>query len=194
MLFGGQVYSVLIVSQSEKLNSSLRTILPDFQYEPVVTVSSVDAARRIMIDRMFDIVIINTPLQDDFGTLLASDVSSKSNGVAMLLVKSEDFEDIHERVVGWGVYVLPKPISMQTVSLALKWLCSTRERLRKIDKKSHTVEEKMNEIRTVNRAKWLLITNLKLTEPEAHRYIEKQAMDNCVTKTEIANSIIKTYL
>ena len=54
-------------------------------------------------------------------------------------------------------------------------------------------EEKMQEIRIVNRAKWFLITELKMTETDAHRYIEKQAMDRCVSKKEIAEEIIKTY-
>jgi response regulator NasT len=51
----------------------------------------------------------------------------------------------------------------------------------------------MEEIRLVNRAKWLLIENLKMTESDAHHYIEKQAMDRCCSKKEIALGIIKTY-
>ena len=56
-----------------------------------------------------------------------------------------------------------------------------------------TIEEKMAEIRLVNKAKWLLISQLSMSEPEAHRYIEKQAMDRCVTKRTIAEEIMKTY-
>jgi response regulator NasT len=70
---------------------------------------------------------------------------------------------------------------------------SARERLKKMDLKTLSVEEKMEEIRTVNRAKWLLISVLKMDEPEAHRYIEKQAMDRCISKREVAEEIIKTY-
>lgn len=60
-------------------------------------------------------------------------------------------------------------------------------------KKTLSIEEKMEEIRIVNRAKWLLISELKLDESEAHRYIEKQAMDRCVSKKTVAKEIIKTY-
>ena len=56
-----------------------------------------------------------------------------------------------------------------------------------------TLEEKMAEIRLVNRAKWLLIDKKKIDEPEAHRYIEKQAMNRCVTKVQIAREIIDSY-
>ena len=65
--------------------------------------------------------------------------------------------------------------------------------MKKIEKKTLSLEEKMQEIRIVNRAKWVLITELKMTETDAHRYIEKQAMDRCVSKKEIAEEIIKTY-
>ena len=37
------------------------------------------------------------------------------------------------------------------------------------------------------------ISKTTMTEPEAHRYIEKQAMDRCVTRQTIAEEIIKTY-
>ena len=77
-------------------------------------------------------------------------------------------------------------------SCAKRKTCA-RERIRKTEKKTLSIEEKMNEIRTVNRAKWLLISELKMTEPEAHRYIEKQAMDRCVPKSLVAEEIIKTY-
>jgi response regulator NasT len=51
----------------------------------------------------------------------------------------------------------------------------------------------MEEIRIVNRAKWLLISELKMTEPQAHRYIEKQAMDRCVPRRTVAEEIIRIY-
>lgn len=52
----------------------------------------------------------------------------------------------------------------------------------------------MEEIRIVGRAKLLLIEKLKMTEPDAHRYIEKTAMDRCISKRAVAESIIKTYV
>ena len=72
-------------------------------------------------------------------------------------------------------------------------MSSARERLRKAEKKTLSIQEKMEEIRIVNRAKWLLISEIKMDEPNAHRYIEKQAMDRCVSKREIAEEIIQTY-
>ena len=73
------------------------------------------------------------------------------------------------------------------------WMGSARERLRQLEKKSLSIDEKMVEIRLVNKAKWLLISELSMSEPDAHRYIEKQAMNRCIAKRTIAEEIIKTY-
>lgn len=51
----------------------------------------------------------------------------------------------------------------------------------------------MDEIRIVNRAKWVLITQLKMDEAQAHHYIERQAMDTRTSRREVAESVIKTY-
>ena len=77
--------------------------------------------------------------------------------------------------------------------MALDLMAGARERLRKLEKKTLSFEEKMEEIRLVNRAKWLLISELKMDEPQAHRYIEKQAMDRCISKREVAAEIIRVY-
>ena len=111
----------------------------------------------------------------------------------LLLVKNDIHSEIYDKVMEYGVFTLPKPTSKPTVTLALNWMGSARERLRQLEKKSLSVQEKMAEIRLVNRAKWVLISELNMSEPDAHRYIEKQAMDRCVTKQRIAEEIIKTY-
>ena len=94
----------------------------------------------------------------------------------------------------FGHPLTPKrPLSQPVFTQSLRLLCGTRERLRGLEKKNATIEEKMEEIRLVNRAKWLLIEELNMTEQEAHRYIEKQAMDRCVTKRAVAEQILSTY-
>ena len=55
------------------------------------------------------------------------------------------------------------------------------------------LQKKIDEIRMVDRAKCALIQYLSMTEPQAHRYIEKQAMDRRQTRMQIAQSIIKIY-
>lgn len=188
-----RIYSVLLVSASEKLNKNLNDMLPCSQYKPVKIVSNVSAAKRELTDREFDFIIINSPLPDDDGMRFSIDAVGHKNTVVLLLVRTEIYAETFETSAQSGVFLIPKPISRSSMNLALDWLISARERIRKTEKKVLSVEEKMEEIRLVNRAKWLLISELKMTEPDAHRYIEKQAMDRCVPRRQIAQEIINTY-
>lgn len=187
------IYSVLVVSASDKFNESLRRLLPENRYSPVIAAADVSGARRRLLEERYDLVIINTPLPDDFGTRLALDVCASSGTGVLLLVGAEHYPDVNARVSPYGVLVLSKPTSAQLLSQSLLLLCGTRERLRRMEQKTASIEEKMEEIRMVNRAKWLLIEQLKMTEQDAHRYIEKQAMDRCVSKRVIAEQILSTY-
>ena len=188
-----RVYSVLIVSAAEGFNDALSALLPTSKYSPTNFVSNISAAKRALAERAFDFVIINSPLPDDIGTRFAIDTGSSKETVVLLMVRAELQAEIYDKVAEHGVFVLPKPTSKPTMAIALSWLSSAREKLRKTEKKTLSIEEKMEEIRIVNRAKWILIRELKLDEPEAHRYIEKQAMDRCISKRTVAEEIIKTY-
>ena len=188
-----RVYSVLLVSSSDKLNGVLCDMLPTAKFSPVNTVGNVSAAKRALAEREYDLVLINAPLPDEDGVRFSVDAGSAKNTVVLIMVRSERYDEVADIVTGAGVFLVPKPLSRPTVTLALGFLSSARERIRATEKKVLSFEEKMNEIRLVNRAKWLLIRELKMTEPDAHRYVEKQAMDRCVPKRQVAEEIIKTY-
>ena len=193
MVFQERTYSVLIVTASDSFTNSVMPLLPVTDYWPVTTARSVGEARRRIAETDFDIVLINAPLPDDFGMRLAIDICTNSGAGVLLMVKNDLFNDIYAKVISYGVITLSKPTNLQMVAQNLRILCATRERLRQMEAKQATVEEKIEEMRLVNRAKWLLIECLNMTEPDAHRYIEKQSMDERISKREVAENIIKTY-
>lgn len=193
MDFKERVYSVLTVSESGKFKTSLSPLLPENTFSPSIAVSDTASAKRAMLEREFDVVIIDGTHSDDRASKLAIDVCTEKSAVALLFVKRELYAEIYAKVADFGVLTLPLPSSPQMVVQALDWVRATRERMRRYEKTAQTVQQKMEEIRTVNRAKWLLIDVLKMTESDAHRYIEKQAMDRCVSRLEVAKGIINTY-
>lgn len=188
-----RAYSVLIVSAAEKFNTSIKELFQDFYYSTINFETSIGAAKRALVEREYDIIAVNSPLPDEDGIRFAIDMSAEKNTVVLLLVREEFHPSVYAKVSPHGVYTLPKPISRQILRQAFDWMATTRERLRRFEKKTLVLEDKMQEIRLVNRAKWILIERLHMPEDEAHRYIEKQAMDRCVSKRSIAEEIIQTY-
>lgn len=80
-----------------------------------------------------------------------------------------------DRLEARGALVLQKPLNkalfLRTVRLAMV----ARRRLLEIKTENAGLHHKIEEIRLIDRAKCVLIQYLGLTEPQAHRYIEKQA-------------------
>ena len=132
-------------------------------------------------------------MPDELGTRLAIDVCDDSQASSLLLVSSDIYDEIYDKVADYGVVVISKPTSMQIVSQSLRTLCAVRERIRKLNQKQSSVEEKISQMRIISHAKWLLIEHDGMTEDAAHKYIEHAAMDRRKSKLEIANTIIKKY-
>lgn len=193
MVFSSNVYSVLVVSAAEKFNDTIASLLPSSSYYPVKYVSNIAAAKRTFLEQRYDFVIINTPLPDELGARFAMDACSGTSTVALLLVRTEIYDEVCDKVSDSGVFTLAKPTTVQILSQALRWMGAVRERLRRLEKKATSIEEKMEEIRLVNRAKWLLIEKRNMSESDAHHHIEKQAMDRCISRREVSLDIIHTY-
>ena len=79
------------------------------------------------------------------------------------------FEQISSKVEDYGVLTLAKPTTKQAIYSAVKLLAATQMKLRRMEKEKLNLKNKMNEIQIIDRAKWLLVDQLKMSEPEAHR-------------------------
>lgn len=187
------VYNVLIVSAAEKMNNVLKALFSGGRFDNVSCAGTVASAQRILAERDFDLVVVNSPLPDDFGKKFAADVCVDSESVSLLIVKSDLYDEISASMSPRGVLVAKRPPDPAVYTQLVDAMCTVRERLRGLRKKTVTLEEKMEEIRLVNRAKWALIKSCNMTEEDAHRYIQKQSMDMCMSKKETAESILKTY-
>ncbi|WP_265444138.1 ANTAR domain-containing response regulator [Acetivibrio straminisolvens] len=185
--------SILIISSSLKVSSSLEELLKLNSYSEIVLAKNAGEAKRILLDRDFDLCIINTPLTDEFGGNLAINIANRGTAQVMLLVKSELEDEISDKVEDFGIFVIAKPVNRQLFWSALKLVSASYNRMKGLKKQNEQLQKKIEDIKFVDRAKCVLIEYLKMSEAEAHRFIEKQAMDMRVTKREIAARILKTY-
>ena len=192
MASGKNIYKVLVAGANDKTFALLQTLLPGSSYDPPLRAGFAGEAKRMALDYAVDIAILNAPMRDEFGTQLALNLARDNVGV-LLLVPGESFDGVRDQVEDEGVMALAKPLTRQTLEMGLHMITALRGKLLQMDRRNRALQEKMTDIRTINRAKWLLIEQLKMTEAEAHRHIEKQAMDRCSSKKDIALAIIHTY-
>ena len=192
MASGKNIYRVLIAGANDRTFDSLRELLPPDSYEAPLRAGSAGEVKRMLLETDVDLVILNAPLRDEFGTQPALNLS-RDNPRVLMLVPAESFDAVCYKVEDEGILTLSKPVSRNGLLGAIKLLTAMRGKLRKLDRQNQALQEKMQDIRTVNRAKWLLIEIKRMTENEAHYYIEKQAMDMRLSRREVAENIIRTY-
>ena len=183
---------VMIVSTTEKSQQMLAGLFTQSPRPSIIMASSGAAARQMLGETECDLVLINTPLQDEFGNELAIRAARCGCGV-MLLVRAELEEEVSTQVEEYGVFVLPRPLSRSAFYQSMRLLRIMKKREERLLEENRRLREKIDEIRIVERAKYVLIDHLAFSEEQAHRYIEKQAMDRRVTRRSIAEGILNTY-
>lgn len=182
------VHSALIVSASEQFETLIKRSLMD-----VITVESRKSgamARRYVLERYYDLVIINAPLPDESGEELALDIVEQCDASVLMVVPQDIFEDVLDRVTEQGIMVMPKPSPKGRIDKSVRFLVATQNKMHRLEAKVARAEEKLEEMRVVNKAKLVLINKKKMSEDEAHRYIGKLAMDNGISRGRAAERIL----
>lgn len=182
--------SILLAGGTEKGRALLQSLIPPGRFEHARVCLNGAETRRAFTEEDWAVVVINTPLGDESGLELAIEMAHQSSAGVLLLVKADLAETVAMRVRDDGVLVLSKPVARPLFDQALGYAMAMRNRLLTVHAENVRLEKKLNELRTVSRAKCLLIERQRMTEEQAHRQIERMAMDTRQTSLAVARSII----
>lgn len=98
-----------------------------------------------------------------------------------------------DKLTAGGVCVLDAQADDGACEMFLGQLASIRTAYGALVRENAGLRRKVLEAQAVGRAKCLLVERRKMTEQAAHRFIEKTAMDNRLTRYAVAKDIIKGY-
>ena len=185
---------ILLVSATEKSRTMLSQFLTSCGVQAQLAPASSGAeARRMLVDGLFDLVLINTPLPDEFGHEVCINAVEKTDAGVVFLVKAAQAEQLLGPLSDQGVLLLSKPFSTAFFVQAMHMAAAGNHRLLRARQENARLQEKIAQVRLVSRAKCCLVEHEHMTEAEAHRYIEKQAMDTRRDRTEIAQEVLENY-
>ena len=185
--------SALIISYTEKTAAPFTEMLNEIAVDQITVLNSAREAQRLIMKQDFDLVIINPPLEDESGEDLSRQIVSQSWSQVILVVDKEDLEAAAAVYEAEGVLIVPNPVNREIFRSALSLATSAGNRIKRLQSENIQLKQKIDDIRVIDRAKCLLISYLNLSEQEAHRFIEKQAMDLRSSKRLIAEGVLKTY-
>lgn len=157
-----------------------------------ISVSDGSGARDLLTEKHFDVVLVNTPLEKEFGLDLAAFASKQGCGV-IISAASKHCNDIAKRINEMNAFILPRPLNKNILTQAFRFVLLSRNIRLGLENKNSELEAKLKDVKLVDRAKCVLVEYLRISEADAHRQIQKRAMDMRLPQVEIARDILKTY-
>lgn len=182
---------ILVLSNSEIPAGILREMLPRDSFPSVLFAASITAARRTLLAREVDLLVIDAPLQKESALRFAQEIAQRNVPGLLMLLGTELYHQQAARLEEAGIPVLPKPISKTMLQQSVRLLCTAQKRLYIAQRETMDLQQKMQEVRIIASAKRLMQEQLGWEEERAHRYLQKRAMDQCCTKYEAARYIIQ---
>lgn len=186
-------YNILLVSSSEKFNKNTINPLSLSIYADITISKDIEQARRLIVERKFDIVILDSPVGSNKGFNFILSICDNEEFGILTIVKMEDYDEAYFRLHDFGVYVLSKPVDENLLTQSLRIICLTRDKINDISNNNLSKKDKLDEIKLVAEAKMLIVKKLHITEEQAHKLIEQTSMNMRITKKMTALMFIKKY-
>lgn len=178
---------IFITAKTEEICGSIAAALDDLGAECVACCGGSETLPEC------DAVIVSTPLRGEFGLDFVAETSRKTSAPIIVLARADIAEDVQNRVKFTGAFVLAKPFPKSLLAQTVKMALVAKENMNRLEQEKTELLGQLDDVKTIDRAKCCLIEYLNLTESQAHRHIQKLAMDTRRTQREIAEDILRTY-
>lgn len=183
----------LLISHSEKSAESLAELLRDEGYTQISSANTAVAAKEFVKNDEFDLICVNAPLPEETGIELSKFFAETTRSCVVIIVPQRNADEVNDILMEHGVLVIAKPINKHLFHHFLQFTECFKMRMLRVEEENAKLRHMVEDMKVINRAKFLLITCLNMSETQAHRYLEKQAMDMRTSKLQIAKQVIKTY-
>lgn len=147
-----------------------------------------DEIRRILSGSLSaELMLVVSPLADEQSLELAENAAAVCK--VIFLCGSGVLSQMTEWLTEYGAETIALPVNQTELSDCILRL----EESAGDTKESSDILTRIDDIRIINKAKAVLMQYLKFTEPQAHRHIEKTAMNSRCTRREAAEQILRKY-
>lgn len=184
----------LIIAKQQDTCDSIEAIVKGVGFLTVATSLTGSDARERFAYTDFDLVIVSTPVSDEFGLDLVKDIKQLSQAGLIVITRGEAAAEIQEKIKFTGAFVLGRPVNKTMLSQTIKFTQIARAEIFRLKQQAEDLTQRIDDLKLIDRAKCCLIEQLRISEAQAHRHIQKQAMDQRVSQRSIAENILKTYL
>ncbi len=182
------MYTTVLVSDAkcERLNRLLGKV------GTVLTPSSEAECLGVLVRGGADFAVV-VQREDGRGVEFALKCAAASEATVVFVPVRTLPKMLLDKLTAGGVCVLDAQADDGACEMFFGQIASIRTAYGALVRENAGLRRKVLEAQAVGRAKCLLVERRKMTEQAAHRFIEKTAMDNRLTRYAVAKDIIKGY-
>ena len=187
------VLRVVVAEDEALIRLDLVEMLTESGYEVVGQAGDGEAAIELTEREKPDLVVMDVKMPKLDGISAAERIAKQRISPVVILTAFSQ-RDLVERArdVGAMAY-LTKPFTIEDLMPAIELAVSRFQEIKQLDTEINDLQSQLKARKIIERAKGLLIDNLKLTEPQAFKWMQKTAMDKRKTMVEVANLVISEY-
>jgi AmiR/NasT family two-component response regulator len=181
---------VLIAEDEAIIRLDLKEMLEEDGYDVVGEAADGEAAIRLAAERGPDLVIMDIKMPGLDG-LSAAEKIVEEGLAAVLILTAFSQRDLVKRAAEAGAMgFLVKPFQKSDLVPAIDVAVARHAELMAVRGESESLAEQLETRKLVDRAKGRLMDDEGMTEAEAFRYIQKQAMDQRRRMRDVAEELL----
>ena len=181
----------VVVAEDEALiRMDVVATLQEAGYEVVGQGADGEEAVKLATELEPDLVVMDITMPKLDGISAAEKISELKIPVVLLTAFSQ--ADLVARAADAGAMAyVTKPFKPSDLLPAIQIALSRHEELTSLEAEIADLNDRLETRKLMDRAKGLLQTKMKLSEPDAFRWIQKASMDRRLTMAQVAKAVIE---
>lgn len=181
---------VLIAEDEALIRLDLREMLQEEGFDVVGEAADGEQAVDLAVELNPDLVICDIKMPKMDGIAAAAQIAEKRIAPVVILTAFSQ-RDLIERARDAGAMAyLVKPFQKRDLLPAIEMATSRFAEIRALESEVTDLRERLEARKLIERAKGVLMTEHRMTEPEAFRWIQRAAMDNRTSMRAVAELVL----
>src|SRR6476469_7352729 len=183
---------VLIAEDDDNARSLLIDLLGTLGHTVVAEVSNGREAFERAKDVVPDVVLLDVHMPDGSGIEAAERITQNVPGVAVVLFSGDQSLTLSDRDVTAtaAIAFLPKPAPPRVLDSTIRLAATRAKELLAARQDAETARQQLENRKTIERAKGILMRRTNSTEQEAYRILQRTSQDRSVPMVEIAKAVL----
>lgn len=181
---------VVVVEDEGLIRMDVVATLQEAGYEVVGEGADGEEAIKLATDLEPDLIVMDIKMPKLDGISAAEKIGELKIPVVLLTAFSQSDLVARAAAAGAMAYVT-KPFKPTDLLPAIQIALSRHEELTSLEAEIADLSERLETRKIMDRAKGLLQSKMKLSEPESFRWIQKASMDRRLTMAQVAKAVVE---